>query len=112
MPMIDESLRRANAFLEAVSRRISTGDVLQETPAEIGRELGFPDALSTARAVRALIARRRLEQASGSYRLRDARPLEANEREAIGRRPRRGPGRRPRAVSTGDEGAAAYSDLG
>jgi hypothetical protein len=110
--MNDESLRRANAFLEAVSRRVSTGDVLQETPAEIGRELGFPDALSTARAVRALIARRRLEQASGSYRLLDPRPLDPNEREAIGRRPRRGPGRRPRVAAAVHEGGAAYSDLG
>ena len=76
---------------------MSVGEVLEDTPAEIGRELGFPDALSTARAVRALIARRRLESAAGSYRLLDP-PLEPAEREAIGRRPR-GP-------RTGTPGAA------
>ena len=87
--MNEESLRRANAFLAAVSDRVEVGGVLPVTPAEIGRELSMPDALSTARAVRALIARRRLEPAEGSYRLLDARPVEANEPEAIARRPRR-----------------------
>jgi hypothetical protein len=109
--MNDESLRRANAFLLAVSERVAVGEVLAETPAEIGRELGFPDALSTARAVRALIARRRLEQASGSYRLLETRPLESDEREAIGRRPRGGGRRRPETPSHA-AGTPAYSDLG
>jgi hypothetical protein len=109
--MNDESLRRANAFLAAVRDRIAVGELLVETPAEIGRDLGFPDALSTARAVRALIARRRLEASSGSYRLLDTRPLDPGEREALGRRPRRSPGR-----SAGSRaaipGASSYSDLG
>ena len=87
--MNDQSLRRANSFLAAVSERVQVGEVMQETPAEIGRQLGLPDPLSTARAVRALIARRRLEAAEGSYRLLDARPLDPGERESIGRRPRR-----------------------
>jgi hypothetical protein len=81
--MNEESLRRANAFLAAVADRVPVGEVLPVTPAEIGRELSMPDALSTARAVRALIARRRLEPAEGSYRLLDARPVEATEPEAI-----------------------------
>jgi hypothetical protein len=109
--MNDESLQRANAFLAAVSERVAVGEVLQETPAEIGRVLGLPDPLSTARAVRALIARRRLEAANGSYRLLDAKPLEAGERESIGRRPRRQKTIRP--ATTGERtGAAAFSDLG
>jgi hypothetical protein len=110
--MNDESLQRANAFLAAVSERVAVGEVLQETPAEIGRVLGLPDPLSTARAVRALIARRRLEAANGSYRLLDAKPLEAGERESIGRRPRRQK-TTIRPATTGERtGAAAYSDLG
>ena len=108
--MNDESLQRANAFLAAIAEKVQVGDVMQETPAEIGRTLGLPDPLSTARAVRALIARRRLEAANGSYRLLDARPLEAGERESIGRRPRRKPGRP--AASTSGGRAASYSDLG
>jgi len=110
--MNDESLQRANAFLAAVSDRVAVGEVLQETPAEIGRGLGLPDPLSTARAVRALIARRRLEAANGSYRLLDAKPLEAGERESIGRRPRRSKTIRPTTPGPGRSGGAAYSDLG
>ena len=109
--MNDESLRRANAFLSAVAVRVEVGGVLPVTPAEIGRELSMPDALSTARAVRALIARRRLEPAEGSYRLLDARPVEANEPEAIARRPRRR-SERPRPAAAADGAGSNYSDFG
>ena len=110
--MNDESLERVNSFLAAASRRVAVGEVLDVTPAEIGRELGFPDALSTARAVRALIARKRMEPAMGSYRLLDDRPVDPDEREAVGRAPRR-----PRATAAAsgaavDPGSPAYSDFG
>ncbi len=115
--MNPQSLDRANAFLAAVAARTEVGEVLAGTPADIGHELSFPDALSTARAVRALIARRRLEAAEGSYRLLDARPVDAGEREVLGRRPRK-----PRAAATPSEGRSAgstssssapmYSDVG
>jgi hypothetical protein len=110
----DESLERVNSFLAAASRRVRVGEVLDVTPAEIGRELGFPDALSTARAVRALIARKRMEPAMGSYRLLDDRPVDPGEREAVGRPPRK-----PRVTTAaapggtaGDPGSPAYSDFG
>lgn len=111
--MNDQSLERANAFLAAVASRVAVGDVLEETPAEIGRELQLPDPLSTARAVRALIARRRLEAAGGSYRLLDARPLESGERESVGRRPRRkAVPRELVSAAAGGTDAAVYSDFG
>jgi len=112
--MNEESLGRVNSFLAAASRRVAVGEVLDVTPAEIGRELGFPDALSTARAVRALIARKRMEPAMGSYRLLDDRPVDAGEREAVGRpprKPRATPSGAP-ATPSGGEGSAAYSDFG
>jgi hypothetical protein len=114
--MNEQSLDRVNAFLAAVAARVAAGEVLDVTPAELGRDLQFPDPLSTARAVRALIARKRLEAAMGSYRLLDARPVEASEKEAIGRKPRKrraasraGSARSPRA--SGSAGPT-YSDLG
>lgn len=110
----DESLERVNSFLAAASRRVPVGQVLDVTPAEIGRELGFPDALSTARAVRALIARKRMEPAMGSYRLLDDRPVDPGEREAVGRPPRK-PRATTAAASGGtadDPGSPAYSDFG
>ena len=110
--MNEQSLERVNAFLAAAGERCAVGAVLEVTPAEIGRGLGFPDPLSTARVVRALIARKRLEPAMGSYRLMDATPVGADEREQIGRRPRKA---RERSGPRGGEaasGGAAYSDLG
>lgn len=108
--MNDESLARVNAFLAAVADRTQVGDVLQVTPAEIGRELGFPDALSTARAVRALTTRRRLQPAMGSYRLLDPTPVAASEREAIERPPRRR--RLTPAPPPPEFDTTRYSDLG
>jgi hypothetical protein len=105
-----QSLERANAFLAAAAARTEVGEVLDATPAELGRELGMPDPLSTARAVRALIARRRLEPAAGSYRLLDARPLDPGEKESIARRPR-GAKRAARPAATSAPGPT-YSDLG
>ena len=111
--MNPQSLERANAFLAAVAARTEVGGVLPGSPADIGHELAFPDALSTARAVRALIARRRLEPADGSYRLLDARPVEAGEREVLGRRPRkpRAPAAR-KAVPSAASSSPMYSDVG
>lgn len=110
--MNEESLRRVNAFLSAAASRTEVGAVLEVTPAELGRDLGFPDPLSTARAVRALIARKRLEAALGSYRLLDAAPVGADEKEAISR-PRRRVDRSQeiRSVPVPSD-RAAYSDLG
>jgi len=105
--MNDESLERANAFLAAVAAKVAVGEVLAETPAEIGRELGFPDALTTARVMRALISRRRLESSSGSYRLLDPTPLEPGERGSVTRAPR--PSRRTARPSSEPRG---YDEFG
>lgn len=115
--MNEQSLDRVNAFLAACAARVQPGEVLDVTPAEIGRDLGFPDALSTARVVRALIARKRLEASMGSYRLLDPSPVGAQEKESIGRRPRKrriggGTGRVVRTAARAGSGSATYSDLG
>jgi hypothetical protein len=107
----EQSLERVNAFLAAVAARTQQGALLEATPAELGRELGFPDPLSIARAVRALVARRRLEPAGGSYRLLDATPVAAGERETIERKARRS-GRRGEEAAAPKRGGLAYSDVG
>ena len=86
--MNEESLRRANAFLAAVAETTAVGEVLTVSPADIGKRIELPNALAAARAVRALLARKRLETSDGTYRLIDARPVEPGEPEAIPRRPR------------------------
>ena len=74
--MNQESLDRANAFLAAVAARASAGDLVDLSPAELGREIGVEEPLAAARAIRALLARRRLEAVDGRYRLLDARPID------------------------------------
>lgn len=110
----EQSLDRVNAFLGAAAERTQVGDVMSVTPAEIGRALGFPDALSTARAVRALIARKRLEPSHGSYRLLSTERVDASEKESIGRRPRKTRQPRPTDASVAKvaSGSARYSDFG
>ncbi|HEY7282539.1 MAG TPA: hypothetical protein VID47_13205 [Actinomycetota bacterium] len=75
----------------------------------------MPDALSAARAVRALLARKRLEISDGTYRLIDSRPVEPGEPEAIPRRPRQ---RKAKAQSaaprerSSDPGRLTYGEVG
>ncbi len=113
--MNEQSLQAANAFLQAASATTSQGEILQQSPADIGREAGLNNPLAVARAVRALAARRRLEVEDGRYRLIDARPLEAGEPESVPRAPRRRRGRRKGSMRTeaasGDR-RATYADLG
>jgi hypothetical protein len=110
-PVNEQSLERVNAFLAAVAERTERGELLASTPAELGRELGFPDPLSIARAVRALVARRRLEPAGGSYRLLDSTPVAPGERETIERKGRRSRKRSEEATAP-RKGGLAYSDMG
>jgi hypothetical protein len=110
-----ESLERANAFLAAVAARANPGDLLDLSPAELGREIGVEEPLAAARAVRALLARRRLEAVDGRYRLLDTRPIEPGEREQVPRprRPKPAPAPpRDAAAEPGDRRRTSYSDIG
>src|SRR5262245_17134842 len=106
----EESLQRANAFLAAVAVRATPGDLIDLSPSELGREIGVDEPLAAARAVRALLARRRLEAVDGRYRLLDARPIEAGEREQVPR-PRRAARREPRQPKQAS-GRATYPEIG
>ena len=111
--MNEESLRRANAFLAAISQKIEPGQELATTPAEIGKEVGLPDPLASARAVRALLARRRLEMSDGRYRLLDSKPVEPGEPEAVPRAPRKKrAGAGPRSSRRSEPGKTTYSEVG
>jgi hypothetical protein len=102
--MNQQSLDRANAFLAAMAARTPTGKVSPVTPAEIGAQLGFGPPLVAARAVRALVARGRIEQLTeGGYRVLDPRPIEPGEPESV-QRPRR-----PRKAKRQRAGSASRS---
>lgn len=111
--MNEQSLNRANAFLAAVAERVQPGGALAGSPGEIGRLAGLPDPLAAARAVRALLARRRLEVSDGKYILLDSRPLEPGEPESIPRPPRRKRApREGRARRPSEPGRPTYSEVG
>ena len=114
--MNEESLSRANAFLAAVAETTSPGELLTVSPADVGKRSGLPNALAAARAVRALRARKRLEETpEGTYRFLDGRPIEPGEPEAIPRRPRqrkakdKGAGTRERSS---EPGRLTYGEVG
>lgn len=118
--MNEQSLQRVNAFLAEVATRVAPGETFDAPPGEIAHAAGFDDHLAAARAVRALIARKRLAVEGGAYRLLDAKPVGANEPEAIPRAPRKskrkvGEAASARRERVGDavEGAGlTYSDVG
>jgi hypothetical protein len=110
--MNQESLERANAFLAAVALRTQPGEMLSVTPAEIGREMGLPEPLAAARAVRALLARRRLEVVDGRYRLVDPRPIDSDEREQVARPRRQRSRTSPRPDRAESGGRPTYSEVG
>jgi chromosome segregation ATPase len=106
-----ESLDRANAFLAAFAARAEPGELVDLSPAELGREIEVPEPLAAARAVRALLARKRLEAVDGRYRVLDARPIEPGEREQVSR-PRRSSARREPKEKAASGGRATYSAIG
>ena len=112
--MNQESLERANAFLAAVAERVEVGEALTASPTDIGRTIGIDQPLASARAIRALLARRRLELVDGSYRLLDAKPVEAGERESVPRKPRTKRAKPQPRAGGGERGAGrpTYSSLG
>jgi len=112
--MNQESLERANAFLAAVAARVRPGEFLDAAPADIAREIGIGEPLVAARAVRALLARRRLEAQDGRYRLLDATPIQPGEKEQVPR-PRRARAKVRRAAVRREapaEGRPTYSQIG
>jgi hypothetical protein len=112
-PVNQESLDRANAFLAAVAARVEVGQVLEVSPAEVGRAIGISQPLASARAIRALLARRRLELVDGKYRLVDARPVEPGEKESVPRKPRAKKRRQARSKDDGRaSGAPTYAAVG
>ncbi len=113
--MNTESLERANAFLAAVAERVPVGEFLDVSPAVVGAKLGIEEPLAAARAVRALLARRRLESVNGRYRLIDVRPVHPGERESVPRPARKKPAparRAPGAREPESPARTTYSAIG
>jgi hypothetical protein len=105
----ERSLQESNALLAAAAARVRPGEVIPATPAQLASESGLDNRLAVARAVRALLARGRLEQEGGHYRLVDDRPLEPGERATVRRPSRR---RAKRAAAPSEESLPTYEQVG
>lgn len=108
--MNEQSLRESNGILAAAAERADVGELIPATPAELAQEVGVADRLAVARAVRALLARGRLEQEGDRYRLVDPRPLEPGEAASV-RRPSRRRDRR-REARAEEDGLPTYEQVG
>jgi hypothetical protein len=107
----DQSLRESNALLSAAADRAEVGQLIPASPAQLARESGIESRLSAARAVRALMARGRIAQENGGYRLLDSRPLVPGEPATV-RRPIRRRRREAGAAEAAPEGPPTYEELG
>ena len=108
--MNEQSLQESNALLAVAADRTEVGQIISASPAELARDCGIESRLSAARAIRALLARGRIAQENGGYRLLDARPLSPGEPATVRR-----PTRRRRAApppEEPEEGPPTYDGLG
>lgn len=109
--MNEQSLRESNAILAAAASRAGQGERIPAPPAELAEEAGVRNRLAAARAVRALIARGRIEPEGDGYRLLDPRPLDPGERATVKRPVRRR--RRGEAAPKAEEaGRPSYEGIG
>lgn len=107
--MNEQSLRESNGILAAAAERVAVGEVIPASPAQLAEEVGIENRLAVARAVRALLARGRLEQEGDRYRLLDATPLEPGEPATVRRPSRRRSRQLPQAE---DDGLPTYEQVG
>jgi hypothetical protein len=105
--MNEQSLKESNAMLEAAVARAEVGELIPVPPADLADEASITNRLSAARAVRALMARGRLERDGEGYRLLDSRPLEPGEPATVRR-----PVRRRRDAERAGKGPPTYDQVG
>jgi hypothetical protein len=105
----DQSLQESNALLAVAADRTEVGQMISASPAELARDGGVESRLSVARAIRALLARGRIAQEDGGYRLLDSRPLTPGEPATVRRPTRR---RRGPAPPASREEPPTYDGLG
>jgi hypothetical protein len=105
--MNEQSLKESNAMLEAAVAGGEVGELISVSPADLADQASITNRLSAARAVRALMARGRIERDGDGYRLLDSRPLEPGEPASVRR-----PIRRRRGAERAEKGPPTYDQVG
>ena len=108
--MNEQSLKESNGLLAAAAVKANVGEIIPAGPAELAAEAGIQNRLAIARAVRALLARGRLEQVGDRYSLLDPRPLDPGEPASV-KRPTRRRASKP-AKEAEEESLPTYEQVG
>ncbi len=108
-----ETLAKVNALLAKLAEEAGEDGVVGRPPAALASSVGLGPGLETARAMRALLARRRLENSEGGYRVVSTQPIEPGEPLAIipQRRKRTKPGADQQREAT-HAGIPTYDEIG
>ncbi|MCA1833713.1 MAG: hypothetical protein ABR548_08595 [Actinomycetota bacterium] len=114
--MKEETLAKVNALLAELAKEAGPDGAVGRSPASIASSVGLSSGLETARAMRALLARKRVEGGENGYRVVSTEPIVPGEPLAIV------PQRRKRARGArGSDGGAkgetvpsapTYGDIG
>ena len=112
----EETLAKVNALLAELAKEAGPDGEVKRSPASIAQSVGLSSGLETARAMRALLARKRVEGGENGYRVVSTDPIVAGEPLAIvpQRRKRARGGRGPDGTSKSDQvpSAPTYADIG
>lgn len=112
--MKDETLTKVNALLAELSKEAGPDGTVRRQPALIARSVGLKTGLETARAMRALLARKRVEGNDDGYRVINTEPIQPGEPLAIvpQRRKREKRAGRIEAATDPMPGVPTYADIG
>lgn len=109
----DETLQKVNDLLAELAKEAGPDGTVRRAPALVAEQVGLKTGLETARAMRALLARKRIENDETGYRIISTDPIQPGEPLAIVPQRRK----RSRAEVSDEPGpsvpsAPSYSDIG
>lgn len=112
--MKEETLNKVNALLAELAREAGSDGTVRRSPAAVAASVGLRSGLETARAMRALLARKRVEGGENGYRLVNAEPIAPGEPLAIVPQRRKKAKAEQRAAQAAEQVPAAptYADIG
>ncbi len=111
--MKEETLAKVNALLAELAREAGPDGAIAKSPALVATTVGLSSGLETARAMRALLARKRVVGGENGYHLVSAEPITPGEPLAIvPQRKKRSRAAAETAATGPMAGVPTYEDVG
>jgi hypothetical protein len=111
--MKEETLAKVNALLAELAREAAPDGSITKSPAVVAISVGLGSGLETARAMRALLARKRVVGGENGYRVVSAEPITPGEPLAIVPQRKKRTRAGAEAAATGPlAGVPTYEDVG